>query len=93
MSQARQEIVARLRGFLTARHQLGDETAFGESTGLLGQGIGLDSVEALQLVATMEEVFGLTIVDEDLDAAHFQTVGTFTRFIEERLPSATRTSP
>ena len=51
-----------------------------------GQGIGLDSVEALQLVARMEETFGLTIADEDLDAAYFRTVGTFTLFIEQRLP-------
>ena len=86
MRPAREEIVAHLREFLTARHQLGDEAAFGDSTGLLGQGIGLDSVEALQLVARMEEAFGLTIADQDLDAAHFQTVGTFARFIEERLP-------
>ena len=86
MRPAREKIVARVRDFLTARHQLGDESSFGESTGLLGQGIGLDSVEALQLVAMMEEAFGLTIADEDLEAAHFRTVGTFARFIEERLP-------
>ena len=86
---SRQEIVAEVRGFLATRHQLGDEAAFGESTGLLGQGIGLDSVEALQLVSRMEEVFGLTIADDDLDAAHFQSVGTFTSFIEARLPSVT----
>jgi len=85
MSPPREEIVAQVRDFLTTRHQLGD-AAFGESTGLLGQGIGLDSVEALQLVARMEETFGLTIADEDLDAAHFRTVGTFTLFIEQRLP-------
>jgi len=86
MSPPREEIVAQVRDFLTTRHQLGDHAAFGESTGLLGQGVGLDSVEALQLVARMEETFGLTIADEDLDAAHFRTVGTFTLFIEQRLP-------
>jgi acyl carrier protein len=86
------EIVDQVRDFLKARHPLGDETLFDGETGLLGQGIGLDSVEALQLVARMEEAFDMTIADEDLDAAHFRTVATFTRFIAERMEAATRES-
>ena len=85
MSVAAADIVAQLRSFLTARQQLGDDVILEESTGLLGRGIGLDSVEALQLVGQMEEVFGLTIGDEELDAMHFQTVGSFVRFIEDHL--------
>jgi acyl carrier protein len=60
--------------------------AIDEHTGLLGQGIGLDSIEALQLVAAAEEEFGLTVSDDELLPEHFQTVGTFIRFVEERLP-------
>jgi acyl carrier protein len=86
MRATREDIVSEVRGFLMARHQLADGAPFDETTGLLGQGIGLDSVEALQLVATMEQAFGITIADEDLDAAHFRTVASFARFIEERLP-------
>jgi acyl carrier protein len=86
MKPSREEIVIRVRDFLVARHQLPGDAALGETTGLLGQGIGLDSVEALQLVSRMEEAFGLTVADEDLDAAHFQTVGSFARFIEAQLP-------
>jgi acyl carrier protein len=82
MSVAAAEIVAELREFLAARHSLADDVVLEDSTGLLGQGIGLDSVEALQLVGRMEEAFGLTIGDDELDAAHFRTVGTFVRFIE-----------
>ena len=85
MSVAAADIVAQLRSFLTARQQLGDDVILEESTGLLGRGIGLDSVETLQLVGQMEEVFGLTIGDEELDAMHFQTVGSFVRFIEDHL--------
>jgi len=84
MSATHARIVDQLRSFLIARHPI-DDLVLGDATGLLGAGIGLDSVEALQLVARMEEVFGLTIADEDLDAAHFRTVGTFARFIEARL--------
>ena len=92
MRADRAEIVEQLRDFLKARHPMGDETRFDEETGLLGQGIGLDSVEALQLVARMEEAFDMTVADEDLDAVHFRTVATFTRFIAERMEAATRES-
>jgi acyl carrier protein len=84
MSPTHARIVDQVRSFLIARHP-GDDLVLGDATGLLGAGIGLDSVEALQLVSRMEEVFGVTIADEDLDAAHFRTVGTFARFIEARL--------
>ncbi len=57
-----------------------------EGTGLLGQGLGLDSVEVLSLVTALEEEFGLTIDDADLKVAHFRTVGALVRFIGERLP-------
>lgn len=57
-----------------------------EETGLLGQGVGLDSMEMLQLVAAAEERFDLTIDDDDLEPVHFHTVGTFVTFLEEMLP-------
>ena len=56
-----------------------------DSTGLLGQGIGLDSVEVLQLVGAMEEEFGLTIDDESLEAAYFETLGTVVAFVQGEL--------
>jgi acyl carrier protein len=85
MTGTHARIVDEVGSFLSERHPI-DGLVLGDGTGLLGEGIGLDSVETLQLVARMEEVFGLTIADEDLDAAHFRTVGTFARFIEARLP-------
>jgi acyl carrier protein len=57
-----------------------------EETCLLGQGIGLDSVEVLQLVSVIEETYDLTIDDEDLRREHFATLGTVVSFIQERLP-------
>ena len=52
-----------------------------ETTGLLGQGIGLDSVEVLQLVGGIEEDFDVTIDDESLEAANFQSIGTVVTFV------------
>jgi acyl carrier protein len=58
-----------------------------DATALLGHGIGLDSIEILVLVAAIEESFGITISDEDLDKAHFQSIGSLAMFIQEHLPS------
>lgn len=94
--QARLAILARVRTLL---HERLDLAAYGlplaplasgglpleEATGLLGQGIGLDSVEVLQLVSGIEEAYGLTIADEDLRREHFVTLGAVVTFIQERL--------
>lgn len=83
----RREILDRVLRLLRERLGVGDDgQPLGEDAGLLGHGIGLDSVEVLQLVAHIEEEFGLTIDDEDLDAEHFRTVGTVISFVQERLP-------
>jgi acyl carrier protein len=85
---ARQAILARVRMLLHERLDLAaDGAALAEDTGLLGQGIGLDSVEVLQLVSGIEEAWDLTIPDEDLRREHFATLGTVVTFIQERLPS------
>ena len=84
----RPAILTRVCALLTER--LGLDANGGsrdETTGLLGQGIGLDSVEVLQLVSAIEEAWSLTIDDEDLQREHFATLGTVVTFIQERLPA------
>jgi acyl carrier protein len=82
----RSEIGASVRGILAREFSLdGDAEAFDETTGLLGKGIGLDSVEVLQVVSAIEEAFGLTIEDDELEVEHFATIGTLVTFIERRL--------
>ena len=78
----RADVTTRVTALL--RRQLSDAVdgrQLDESTGLLGQGIGLDSVEVLQLVGAIEEDFGLTIDDEALEAEHFATIGTVVTFV------------
>lgn len=62
-----------------------DGAAVEESLGLLGRGVGLDSIEALRIVTDLEERFGITIEDDALDPVHFKTVGTLAGFIEEQI--------
>ena len=82
----RSAILARLRQLLAERLGLAPEGPLDEGTGLLGQGIGLDSVEVLQLVSAIEEAYALTIDDDDLQREYFATLGSVVTFIQERLP-------
>jgi serine O-acetyltransferase len=59
--------------------------AIGEDTALLGEGIGLDSIELLRVISAVEEEFGLTLDESELKTSHLQTVGSLAAFIEERL--------
>ncbi len=63
----------------TARKTIGKDTV------LLGQGIGLDSIEILHVISGVEEEFGLTIDESDLKTWHLQTVKSLATFIGERL--------
>lgn len=52
-------------------------------TELFGNGVGLDSIEVLQIVSSIEEKFDITIEDEDLLPERFMTVGSLVTFVEE----------
>jgi len=83
----RADIVARVTALLGRQlPESIDGRELEERTGLLGQGIGLDSVEVLQLVGAIEEDFELTIDDEALVAEHFETIGTLVTFVSGQLP-------
>ena len=49
-----------------------------------GAGLGLDSIDALELVLGVEQRFGVTIEDEESGNRALQTVSSLCRFIEER---------
>ena len=61
------------------------ESEIDETTGLLGRGIGIDSVEALRLVAAIEDGYGLTLEDDELTADRFRSVGAVVAFVRHKL--------
>ena len=82
MVNNREKILIRIKKVLTDSELLTEKEQLGEDTGLLGMGIGLDSIEIIQVVAALEVEFGLTIDDEDLSPDHFQTLGDLITFLE-----------
>ena len=55
-----------------------------DQTSLAEEGLGLDSVALIELVAALEEGLGVTISEDDITPEHFGTVERLLRFLEAR---------
>jgi len=56
----------------------------GDETLLFGEGLGLDSLDAVEIVVLVQRNFGVEIKDMDEAKMAFQSFGTLVSFIEER---------
>ena len=54
-------------------------------TPLLGSVAELDSAAVIHIVASLEERFGVYLDDDDIQAAHFETVGALAALVEGKL--------
>ena len=66
--------------------QIGERArSMDETTPLLGAVPELDSIAVVNLITAMEEHFGITVADDEIGAATFETLGSLARFIEGKL--------
>jgi acyl carrier protein len=80
---APEEIEARVRTFLSNEVIVDDAVQLDGSTPLLS---GLvDSIGLMELVSYLEDEFGVTLENQDVDAANFRTVGDIARLIGRRM--------
>ena len=54
-------------------------------TGLYGAGLGLDSFDALRLLAALEEEFDITVDDRELTPSTFETIGSIASLVKSRV--------
>ena len=54
----------------------------GDDVPLFGEGLGLDSIDVLELVLELERSFGVSITDEATGARVLRTVNTIAEFVE-----------
>jgi len=57
-------------------------------TGLFGELAELDSLGVVELAAALEDRFDIVIDDDDFTGEVFESVGTLTDFVDERLATA-----
>lgn len=63
----------------------GRGAAFTRDTHLLGAIPELDSMAVVTLITTLEERFGITVDDDEINGETFSTVGTLTDFVSAAL--------
>lgn len=63
----------------------GRAATFSEATPLLGAIPELDSMAVVALITMLEESFGLTVSDDEIDGSVFANVGSLVSFVENKL--------
>lgn len=65
---------------------LGDaKNSLTEHSALLGSIPELDSMAVVNLIAALEEHFGIMVDDDEISASTFETVGTLSNFVQQKL--------
>lgn len=59
--------------------------ALTEKSPLLGAIPELDSMAVVSILTSLEEHYGFTVDDDEISADTFATLGTLTRFVEQKL--------
>jgi acyl carrier protein len=76
------EVVAIVDRVLDMR---GRGAALTATSPLLGHVPELDSMAVATLITSLEERFGFTIADDEIDGSAFQTIGTLVEFVNGKL--------
>ncbi len=63
----------------------GRAMAYTRDTPLLGAVAELDSMAVVTLITTLEERFGITVDDDEIDGATFGSVGSLVDFVAAKL--------
>jgi acyl carrier protein len=84
MIQAMTELKEELKRRIVAQLELEEvaPAAIEDDAPLFGEGLGLDSIDALELVAMLERDYGIEVKDRETGRAAFASVQTLAEFIE-----------
>ncbi len=81
-----------MQSFEEVRDILSDVLSIGErknflkvDSSLLGSIPELDSMAVVNVITALEEHFDITVDDDEISAKTFETLGSLTRFVEQKL--------
>jgi acyl carrier protein len=79
------ELKGRIKDLIVRRLKLEmDPTAIEDAAPLFGEGLGLDSIDALELVLGLEQEFGIKVEDEEVGVKAFASVDALADFIKQK---------
>ena len=75
-----------LRKFIVENFMFGQENQdFSDDASMLENGL-IDSTGVLELVAFVEEKYGISVADEELVPANFDSVDNLAEYVRKKLP-------
>ena len=75
-----------IKSLLSDTLSLGTRTnSFSEDTVLLGNIPELDSIAVVNVITALAEHFGITVEDDEISAKTFETLGSLSGFVEQKL--------
>jgi acyl carrier protein len=85
MREITQELIMDVKRLIIERLKLEEITIEDIDTddSLFGEGLGLDSIDALELVIGLEKEYGVSIPDAEVGKRVFQSVRTIAQYIVE----------
>lgn len=80
-----QELKEELKGKIIEVLNLEDVTAadINDDDSLFGDGLGLDSIDALELIVLLDKVYGIKLSDPKQGKSIFESINTMAAFIAE----------
>jgi acyl carrier protein len=80
------DLIEKIKQLIITRLKLVDMTPemIETDASLFGEGLGLDSIDALELVLGLEKEFGVVIPDAEVGKKVFQSVRTIAQYVLEQ---------
>jgi acyl carrier protein len=81
------DLKRKLKELLIERLKFEDMTPddIDDDAALFGGGLGLDSIDALEIVVMLESEFGIKVKNETSARDSFKSISTLAAFVEERI--------
>jgi len=77
-------VAQEIRNFIVANFLYGQERAFGDEDSFMAAGI-VDSTGVLQLVAFIEETYGIAISDEELIPENLDSIASVAAYVRHKV--------
>ncbi len=86
MAEVDNDLIEKLKQLIITRLKLADLTPemIDNEAPLFGEGLGLDSIDALELVLGLEKEFGVIIPDAEVGRKVFQSVRTMAQYVMDQ---------
>lgn len=94
MTGVTEELIQDVKQLIIERLKLEEITAedIDSDAPLFGEGLGLDSIDALELVIGLEKEYGVSIPDAEVGKKVFQSVRTIAQYIVDNQGKAVATA-